>query len=73
MVPAEQLEFEGEKEPWSIYKLEDGTVFKMKQNLVSIFRLSDRFKPDGEPIYFFKAIGIVDASVPQELKERKAT
>jgi hypothetical protein len=72
MVPAELLEFESEKEPWSAYKLEDGTVFKMKQTLVSIFRLIDRFKPDGEPIYIFKAVGIVDASVPDELKNRKA-
>jgi hypothetical protein len=72
MVPAEQLEFEGEREPWSVYKLEDGTVFKMKQNLVSIFRIVGRFKPDGEPIYIFKAVGIVDADVPDQLKDRKA-
>ena len=70
MVPAEELDFEGQKEPWSIYKLEDGTVFKMKQNLVNIFKLIDRFGPTGDPIYIFKIAGITNADVPAALKKK---
>jgi hypothetical protein len=71
-VPAEELEFDAEKEPWSVYRLEDGTVIKMKQALVSINRLVDVYKPDGEPIYMFKISGITHAEVPEELKKKQA-
>jgi hypothetical protein len=70
MVPAEELEFESQKEPWCIYQLEDGTVFKMKLNLVSIFKLIGRFGPTGEPIYAFKIAGINHADVPASLKKK---
>jgi len=70
MVPAEELDFEGQKEPWSVYKLEDGTVFKVKQNLVNIYKLLDRFAPNGDPIYIFKVAGITNADVPAELKKK---
>ena len=69
-VPAEELEFDNEKEPWSVYKLEDGTVIKAKQSLVSICRLVDKFKPDGEPIYVFKIAGMMNVDVPPELKKK---
>ncbi len=70
MVPADELEYAEEKEPWSVYKLEDGTVVKAKQTLVSIYKLVDKFKPDGEPIYVFKVAGMMNIDVPPELKRK---
>jgi hypothetical protein len=70
MVPAEELDFEGQKEPWSVYKLEDGTVFKVKQNLVNIYKLIDRTSPNGDPIYIFKVAGVTSADVPAGLKKK---
>ncbi len=68
-VPAVALEFEGEKEPWVVYRLEDGSVLKFKQVLVDVARLTDRTKPDGDPIYVFNAAGIVSIDVAPELKK----
>ena len=70
MVPAEQLEFEGEKEPWSVYKLEDGTVVKLKTILAGVSRLVDRYKPDGEPIYVLSVGGMPIIEVPPELRQQ---
>ena len=68
MVPAEELNFDTEKEPWSVYAIEDGSVIKLKQSLVSIFRLTEKHKPDGEPIYVFRIAGLSHADIPPELK-----
>jgi len=70
-VKAEEIELEVEKEPWSVYRLADGTVVRMKQALVSIARLIDVYKPDGEPVYTFKASGIVHVDVPESLKKKQ--
>ena len=71
-VPAEELLFDVEKEPWSSYKLEDGTTLKFKQVLAKVCRVTGVFKPDGEPIYVFQIGGITHADVPDNLKQKKA-
>jgi len=70
LVPADQLDFETEKEPWSIYKLEDGTVVRLKTILGSVSRLVDRYKPDGEPIYLLGVGGMPMMDVPPELRQQ---
>jgi hypothetical protein len=72
-VPADQLEFETEKEPWTVYKLEDGTVLRLKTVLATVSRLVDRYKPDGEPIYVLGLAGIPATEIPPELKQKTAT
>lgn len=67
MVAAEQLEFDSEKEPWTVYKLEDGAVLRIKTILANAARLVDRYKPDGEPIYVLGIGGIPVMEVPKEL------
>lgn len=39
------------KEVFNEYKLEDGTVLKVKGALSSIVRVDNQFLPDGNPIY----------------------
>jgi len=72
MVPAEQLEFESDKEPWTSYKLEDGTILKVKTVLTNVARLLDRYKPNGEPIYVLGVGGISVVDIPPELRQRPA-
>jgi len=67
MVPAEQLEFESEKEPFSLYRLEDGTVIKLKTILASVSRVLDRYHADGNPIYVMNVGGMPVLDVPTEL------
>jgi hypothetical protein len=69
LVSAEQLDFEAEKEPWAVYKLEDGTVLRFKQTLVTVSKVVGQFK-DGDPIYVFQIGGLFHADVPEELKEK---
>ena len=70
MVPADELEITDTKEPWSMYTLEDGSTLKFKQNLVNIYKLVDKFRPTGEPIYVFKMAGLVDVVVAPELMKK---
>jgi hypothetical protein len=72
MVAADQLEFESDKEPWTVYRLEDGTVLKLKTVLGSVARLIDRYKPDGEPIYVLGIAGMPMLEVPAELRQQAA-
>jgi len=71
-VPAEQLDFEADKEPWCVYRLSDGTVLRLKSILGNVCRLVDRYKPDGEPIYVFGIAGVSMAEVPPALKQPQA-
>jgi hypothetical protein len=34
------------------YKLEDGTVLKVKGSVTTILRVDNQYQPDGNPIYF---------------------
>ncbi len=72
MVPADQLDFESEKEPFCVYRLEDGTTLKIKTILANVARLVDRFKPDGQPIYVLGVGGLPVLDVPPELMRQPA-
>lgn len=39
-----------QKEPWSEYRLEDGTLIRTKQTLMQIVKM-DTPGPDGKPVY----------------------
>ncbi len=69
MVPADRLTFEAEKEPWTLYRLEDGTVLKVRAILANVARLVDRYKPDGEPIYVLGLGAMPVLEVPPDLMQ----
>jgi hypothetical protein len=64
---AEEMSFETEREGWSNYALEDGTVLKMKNVVSRIFRLLDKRKPDGAPIYVLEGTAVVTTLVPDSV------
>jgi hypothetical protein len=70
-VPAYELDFETEKEPWSVYRLEDGTVLRMKNVVAKVSKIIDRYKADGTPIYTISATGVMMMEVPDHLKQPK--
>ncbi len=40
------------REYFNEYKLEDGTILKVKGAVVSILRVDNQYLPDGNPVYF---------------------
>jgi hypothetical protein len=72
LVDADILDSEIIGEPWSLYRLEDGTTIKCKQVLVSVSRLRDKHKENGEPIYVLKIGGLVDTEIPRELYQARS-
>lgn len=52
--PAEEIgelvEIVDQKEPWSEYRLQDGTLIRTKQTLMQLVKM-DTPGPDGKPVY----------------------
>jgi hypothetical protein len=47
------VEFEAGTEPWVIYKIADGTTFKIRLSVTEFIRIENEFQPNGEPAYMF--------------------
>lgn len=47
---AERMKFIAECEPWNVYRLEDGTLIRLRCVLTSCVK-TDQTLPSGEPIY----------------------
>lgn len=73
LVPAEQLSFEAEAEPWTVYTLEDGSVLKVRNVLGSVTRVIGQYKPNGEPIYVLGLGTIPIMEIPGELHQLPPT
>jgi hypothetical protein len=69
-VPAVDLEFEAGHEPWTVYKLEDGSILKFKQALAKVSRLTENFKEDGEPIYIFQVGTMTHVDASEDVKKK---
>ncbi len=56
-------------EKWNTYKLEDGTILRVKQVVVQAARSVDKPIPgsNGEPLYHVKTQTLVTSVVPKEL------
>lgn len=58
-VKAEDIDFEVENDHWTDVKLADGTVIKMKMNIIRILKINEHNPLTGEPIYHVESAGIV--------------
>lgn len=70
VVDAFEVPVEESIERWSEYKLEDGTIFRVKINVISVTRVPGMWDARGNPFYTMSAVpvmGIVDA--PEHLRE----
>lgn len=68
-VPGENIEFEASSEPFSQYRLADGTTVKVKVVMVDAVRL-DGYNDQGDPLYQFQFQQIIGVVAPQELKKK---
>ena len=69
-VPGEQVEFEPSSEPFSQYKLADGTTVKVKLVLLDAVRAENEYNDNGDPIYLFQFQQIIGVLTPPELKRK---
>lgn len=67
-VLGQQIDFETEKEGWSVYKLADGTGVRMKTVVVSVVKLKE-YDPAGNPIYLVNATPAIAMDVPPSLRK----
>ena len=54
-------------------RLKDGTILRMRTNVVEVIRVDDQWNENGDPVYVVKSsntVTIVEA--PQELKKKMA-
>ena len=75
MAEAQDIDFEEEKERWSVYKLKDGTTLKVKLIVTGIKRLQ-KHNVDGTPIYVVNSQTVVRTlDIPKELmaKQKEST
>ena len=56
-------------ESWNEYLVEDGSTIRLKVVVRDIIR-TDKFNADGTPVYLVQSMNVVDARVPDNLKQQ---
>jgi hypothetical protein len=60
-------------ERWSEITLEDGTVIRIKPNVISAIRIDGQYDPEGNPMYGIKAgHNVTIVSSPESLRRPRA-
>jgi hypothetical protein len=70
-VDAFEVPVEESTERWSELKLEDGTMLRVKINVITVHRVPDTWDPQGNPFYVLNmapVIAIVEA--PERLRKK---
>ncbi len=63
----EEMNFKKLREEWSEYELEDGTVLRIRTEIVRVVRLKEKWTADGEPVYVVRSTNLLSPSVPPNL------
>jgi hypothetical protein len=69
-LPSDPVEIKQSNEPWSEYKLADGSTLRVKNVVISVVRVRGTYDPGGNPTYLFKHASIMDVTAPQKLKKK---
>jgi hypothetical protein len=70
MVEGNEVAITESTERWSQITLEDGTVMRVKPNVLSAIRIDGRFDNEGNPLYALKGNQIASiVSAPDHLKK----
>lgn len=66
--------FEILKEDWRVYDLQDGSILRVKNNLIEVCRLNGEHAPNGDPVYVLsgQAELCTITNVPEHLKKPPA-
>jgi hypothetical protein len=65
-VEATPVDVNQSTERWNEYLLEDGTVLKMKLILKKVFRVSNEFDTEGNPVYVMQSTNVNSVSSPKQ-------
>jgi len=69
---AVEIHFDAEAEGWSTYRLEDGTVIKMKNVTSRVLKLLDRVREDGSPFYVLEGVAVTTTIKPESPSNQAA-
>lgn len=73
-VEAVEVDFDADAEPWSTYKLSDGTTLKLRTTVTGIFRLDGEHDQMGNPVYNVSHTTLIRViNVPKNLKGAATT
>lgn len=67
---AELIDVTESKEPWSEYSLDDGTIVRVKNILLEVWRFVDQYDQQGNPVYMVKGNPMISVIAPQQLKKK---
>ncbi|HEV8595717.1 MAG TPA: hypothetical protein VGR51_09335 [Thermoplasmata archaeon] len=68
-VEAIEVDFDADAEPWSTYKLSDGTTLKLRTTVTGVFRLEGEHDQMGNPLYNVSHTTLIRVlNVPKNLK-----
>lgn len=70
-VEAEQMSFKPLDEPWSLYKLDDGSTLRVKIVLTDVFKLAVPDPVTGLPQVMIRAGNVVSLDVPEPQPSKK--
>jgi hypothetical protein len=68
-VDADEMEFKAVSEPPISYQLNDRTIIEIKHEVKKVYRLCDKRKPDGSPIYLLNGAAHVRTETPKASEE----
>lgn len=71
-VDADEMEFKAVAEPPISYQLNDGTIIEIKHEVKKVYRLCDKRKADGSPIYLLNGAAHVRTETPKDSDEGHA-
>ena len=64
-VEAEKVDYKPIEEPWSLYRLEDGTTVKLKLVVSEVFRLPNPDPVTGLPQLVVRSSNVISVEPPQ--------
>jgi hypothetical protein len=70
-VQADQMFFKAIEEPWSLYKLDDGSTLKVKIVLTDVFKLPTSDPVTGLPQIMIRAGNVISLEVPEGQPSKK--
>jgi hypothetical protein len=68
MVDALEVPIEESTDRWSEVRLEDGAIFRVKMNVISVMRVPTMKDQDGNPFYTFNAAPVIALIQPPTKK-----
>ena len=67
MIEAEKMSFKLVEDPWCVYRLEDGTLLKIKVMVAEVFRMPTKDPLTGLPNFIVKSTNLMSVDPPDKL------